>query len=98
MTSVYLLLKEGAVVYVGCSQSLNRRIRKHLKDKDFDSFVEVDRFRTREEALRNERILIKLFSKLSKAPILNVQQNDQFYNDMNECSAVRSVDSFLNKF
>lgn len=98
MTSVYLLLKEEAVVYVGCSQNINRRIRKHLKDKDFDSFVEVDRFKTRSEALRNERILIKLFSKLIGSTILNIHQNDQIYNNMNERLAVRSVDSFLNNF
>ena len=98
MTSVYLLFKEMNVVYVGCTNNLNRRIRKHLKDKDFDSFVEIDRFKTRSEALRSERMLIKLFSKLNKTPILNIQQNDQHWNYMNESSAIISVDSFVKAY
>ena len=59
---VYLLLKNGKPVYVGCTCNLNNRLSKHKQNKDFDSHYKLKTYNTKKEALCAENSLIRFIS------------------------------------
>lgn len=99
MTSIYALMKDGAIVYVGCSDNVRRRIRQHLNDqeKDFDSFAVIQRFKSRSKALVFEKILIKTVAMLSDSELINKQHNDLMFPGQSKIKVV-SIESFINIF
>lgn len=58
--SVYQLIREGVVVYVGSSTNIESRIVSHTKDKDFDEVIVCVKD-TKEEMLNLENALIFKF-------------------------------------
>jgi len=69
--SIYLLLKNKLVVYVGITGNLGRRIKKHYrKGKHFDDVIETpDGPYRRAEAERREKILIRCYLPTNKVHI-----------------------------
>ena len=59
---VYALTKNGVAVYVGCTKSVEKRIKKHKKDKDFDRWIIIESFNDKKDALLCERSIIKFIT------------------------------------
>lgn len=70
--TVYFLLKNKEVVYVGQSENITARVSAHFRDKDFDSYsyFEVE---SRDQALLEEAENILKFN-----PVLNNELNEKY--------------------
>jgi hypothetical protein len=68
--SVYFLIHENDIIYVGYSIKPYNRISAHLADKKFDRY-HILNFETQEDALATEQLYIKNFK-----PIYNINHND----------------------
>lgn len=64
--SVYVLIKNGLPVYVGCSTNMVNRLRFHKINKDFDSHVIIESFKDKRHALAAERSIINFYSLFRK--------------------------------
>lgn len=60
--SVYVLIKNGLPVYVGCSLNVNNRLSYHKKHKDFDTHTVIEAFVDKKQALAAERSIIKFYT------------------------------------
>lgn len=65
---IYFLHKNGNIVYVGVTNNLERRIKQHINkgEIDFDSYNSFVAGKKRNEALKVERLAIKILSKISE--------------------------------
>lgn len=62
MYSVYLLIKDGNPIYVGCTSKLTQRQKAHEKTKVFDSVVVLKMYKRKEDALIAENAIIRFIS------------------------------------
>jgi len=62
MYSVYLLIKDGNPIYVGCTNNLHTRRKAHEKTKVFDSVVVLKMYKRKEDALIAENAMIRFIS------------------------------------
>lgn len=60
--SVYVLIKDGLPVYVGCSTNVFLRAKSHKKTKVFDSYYIIESFKNKKEALAAERCIIHFYA------------------------------------
>ena len=60
--SVYVLIRDGLPVYVGCSCDICKRLKYHEKHKEFDSYYIIETFKNKKEALAAERSIIHFYS------------------------------------
>lgn len=60
--SVYVLIKNYLPVYVGCSCNLKNRLSSHKKNKDYDHYYVLEKFKVKKEALAAERNIIHFYS------------------------------------
>ena len=72
--TVYFLIDNDVIVYVGFSNCINRRLSSHVNDKIFDSYFSI-KFDTEKLALDNEKYYIEKFK-----PKYNNQHNSDFIN------------------
>lgn len=56
--SVYVLIKNGKAVYIGCAANVKRRIQEHKCSKDFDDYTILKHYKNKNDALIAERALI----------------------------------------
>ena len=59
---VYALIKNKKPVYVGCTAKIDIRIKCHKRNKDFDSFVIIEKFDNKRDAYICERGIVKFVS------------------------------------
>jgi predicted GIY-YIG superfamily endonuclease len=59
---VYALIKNEKPIYVGCTSGVISRIKQHKKSKDFDTYVIIEKFDNKHDALICERGIIKFIS------------------------------------
>lgn len=55
---VYVLVKDGKAVYVGCTTNINTRKSQHRKDKDFDTLRVIKSCNDKKTAYAIENALI----------------------------------------
>ncbi len=53
--SVYVLIKNNTVIYIGCTTNLKSRMNGHKRVRDFDSYSEVYYTYKKTDALQFER-------------------------------------------
>lgn len=70
---VYSLIKNNRCVYVGCTNNIFNRIRKHKKDKDFDNYIIISHHKVKKDALLAERSIIKFLSIFGGKELLNAK-------------------------
>jgi predicted GIY-YIG superfamily endonuclease len=99
MSSIYALLNNGIIVYIGCSNNVNRRVKNHFidKEKKFDSFAIIETFKSRSKALMFEKILIKTISMLSDNGLINKNHNDWLFPGQSKIKVV-NIESLLKPF
>jgi len=59
---VYILIKDGKAVYIGCSGNMQKRINQHRRVKDFDKFTTLKTYKTKKEALIAENAIIRFLT------------------------------------
>lgn len=59
---VYALIKNEKPIYVGCTSNINRRMNCHKRSKDFDTYVVIEKFNNKNDALICERGIVKFIS------------------------------------
>lgn len=71
--SVYFLMRNGKVIYVGCSQNVKSRVSSHKSSKNFDSYVIFKSFNDKTRALNMERLCTVLLNTFRCDGLLNTQ-------------------------
>jgi len=81
MYSLYVLIKEEKPIYVGITKEIKRRIYQHKRDelKDFDTYIVLDEFETKEFALVAERSVYRfLFAFVNSDCLNSIESNFVF--------------------
>jgi len=55
--SVYFLIKDNVVIYIGCTKNIKNRIASHRCNKEFDSFCIVYKSTSKYSSYRYERMI-----------------------------------------
>lgn len=72
--SVYLLIKDGNPIYVGCSSNVISRIRSHrFKGKEFDKYIILKVYDSKRDALLAENAIIHFISLYGSENWLNAK-------------------------
>ena len=71
---VYVLIRNGKAVYVGCSKNVPQRLSYHKKLKDFDNHIILKSYKTRKDALSVENGLIKFITLFGDGNWYNAEE------------------------
>jgi predicted GIY-YIG superfamily endonuclease len=80
--------------YIGLSSSIKRRVKAHLKTKDFNGVLIIESFENKNEGLAAERSLIKFFSIFKSDLIVNSLYAN--YAEVIEADTCNKLDAILN--
>jgi len=72
--SVYVLVKDSMPIYIGCTQSIEKRIVSHRSNKDFDEVMIAGVYTDRSTAFFHERNLIDFATKYNSS-MLNIKKD-----------------------
>jgi hypothetical protein len=94
---VYWLCDDTSVLYVGFTESVARRVSEHRKNKSWFSdvqFIDIRRFATKEEALREEALSI-LFGESLHNIDMNVRRARNAFNDARSGVNYQAVEEYF---
>ena len=57
--SVYVLIKEGSPIYVGCTMDIKRRVSQHRVVKSFDTYKIVKSYDNKQDADNAENAILR---------------------------------------
>jgi len=85
---VYILIKDGKIIYVGCTSNLSKRVLSHRKDKDFDSVSRLYFSDVKRDALRVERLFTMFVGQFCNPELLNFKSTTK-ENGTNKFKIIR---------
>lgn len=68
---VYVLMKEESPIYVGYTSNIEKRLKSHKSNKDFDDYIVLKSYKTKKEALIAEYAILSFLTLFGGKDILN---------------------------
>lgn len=69
--SVYVLIKKGNPIYIGCTQDVKRRISQHKKNHSFDKYVVIKNYQNKRDAFNAENSILRFCSLFLEIDLKN---------------------------
>lgn len=80
--SVYVLIKKGNPIYLGCTKDVKRRITQHRKNKEFDTYRVIKSYNNSKDAFQCENAILRFSTMFYPNNLKNAKDKNILYSNI----------------